>query len=257
MNTTLRSWPFLEHPLPIAFAHRGGGEAAPENTMEAFEHAVALGYVFLETDIHATRDGDLVAFHDETLDRLAGRPGSVDQLDSDELRQIRIAGRYRIPFLDDLFAAWPRARINIDPKSDRAAELLPAVLTRADAVDRVCVGSFSGRRLARLRRAMGPDLCTSMGPWEVARLLMAAKGLPVGPLDAGCAQVSPTHRGLTIVDPGFLAEAHRRRLQVHVWTINDTAEMSRLLDLGVDGLMSDRPSLLKQVLQERGQWTGM
>lgn len=224
--------------------------------MEAFEHAVGLGYVFLETDIHATRDGELVAFHDATLDRLASRPGRVDQLSGDELRRIRIAGRYRVPFLDELLAAWPRVRVNIDPKSDRAAELLPAVLTRAAAIHRVCVGSFSGRRLARLRRAMGPDLCTSMGPWEVARLLAATKGLPAGPFAAGCAQVSPTHRGLTIVDPAFLAEAHRRRLQVHVWTINDAAEMTRLLDLGVDGLMSDRPSLLKQVLQERGQWTG-
>lgn len=252
-----RDWPFLDHPLPIAFAHRGGGEAAPENTMEAFEHAVGLGYVFLETDVHATRDGELVAFHDETLDRLAGRPGSVNQLSSDELRQVRIAERYRIPFLADLLAAWPRARVNIDPKSDRAAELLPAVLTRADAIDRVCVGSFSGRRLARLRQAMGPDLCTSMGPWEVARLLAAARGLPAGPFAAGCAQVSPTHRGLTIVDPAFVVESHRRKLQAHVWTINDATEMTRLLDLGVDGLMSDRPSLLKQVLRDRGQWTGL
>lgn len=249
-------WPFLDHPLPIAFAHRGGSDAAPENTIEAFEHAVGLGYHFLETDIHATRDGKLVAFHDETLERLSGQPGRVDELTSDELRRVEIAGRYRIPFLDELLASWPQTRINIDPKSDRAAELLPDVLARTAAIDRVCVGSFSGRRLARLRKAMGPELCTSMGPWEVTRLLAAAKGLPVGPFAAGCAQVSPTHRGLTIVDPGFLAEAHRRRLQVHVWTINDAAEMTRLLDLGVDGLMSDRPSLLKQVLQERGQWTG-
>lgn len=249
-------WPFLDHPTPIAFAHRGGDEAAPENTMEAFEHAIGLGYRFLETDVHATRDGHLVAFHDETLDRLAGRPGRVEDLSRDEVRALRIAGRCRIPLLDDLLASWPEARVNIDPKSDQAAALLPAILDRAGAIDRVCVGSFSGRRLARLRRRMGPALCTSMGPWDVGRLWMAAKGLPVGRFAAGCAQVSPTHRGLTIVEPGFLAEAHRRRLPVHVWTIDDADEMTRLLDLGVDGMMSDRPSLLKRVLQERGQWTG-
>ncbi len=249
-------WPFLDHPLPIAFAHRGGDEAAAENTMEAFEHAIGLGYVFLETDVHATRDGRLVAFHDDTLDRLAGRPERVEQLTAEEIAALRISGRYRVPLLEDLLAAWPEARLNIDPKSDRAAELLPSALTRTGAIDRVCVGSFSGSRLVRLRRRMGPRLCTSMGPWDVWRLWTAAKGMPIGPFTAGCAQVSPTHRGLTIVEPAFVSEAHRRNLQVHVWTINDRAEMSRLLDLGVDGLMSDRPTLLKQVLQERGQWTG-
>ena len=249
-------WPFLDHPVPFAFAHRGGGEAAAENTMEAFEHAVGLGYVFLETDVHATRDGHLVAFHDDTLDRLAGRPERVEQLSADEVRGLRIAGRYRVPFLDELLAAWPEARINIDPKSDRAAELLPDALDRTKSIDRVNVGSFSGRRLVRLRKRMGPRLCTSMGPWDVGRLWAAAKGLPVGSFAAGCAQVSTTHHGLTIVDPAFVAAAHRRRLQVHVWTINDADEMTRLLDLGVDALMSDRPSLLKRVLQDRGQWTG-
>lgn len=256
MDTSQRSLPFLDHPLPIAFAHRGGSEVAPENTMEAFEHAVGLGYVFLETDVHATLDGHLVAFHDETLDRLADRPGRVDQLSRDEISRVRIAGRYRVPLLDELLAAWPRTRINIDPKSDLAAGLLPAALARADAVDRVCIGSFSGRRLTRLRRIMGPALCTSMGPWDATRLWLAAKGVPVGRFAAGCAQVSPTHHGLTITEPAFLAEAHRRKLQVHVWTINDAAEMTRLLDLGADGLMSDHPSLLKRVLQDRGQWTG-
>ncbi len=250
------AWPFLDHPVPFAFAHRGGNEAAAENTMEAFEHAIGLGYVFLETDIHATRDGHLVAFHDETLDRLAGRPELVEQLSAAEVRALRVSGRYRVPLLDELLATWPNARVNIDPKSDRAAELLPDVLRRTDAIDRVCVGSFSGRRLNRLRRRMGPRLCTSMGPWEVTRLWIAAKGFPAGTFRAGCVQVSPTHRGLTIVYPAFVAAAHRRNLAVHVWTINEPREMNRLLDLGVDGLMSDRPALLKRVLQERGQWTG-
>ncbi|NNG05279.1 MAG: glycerophosphodiester phosphodiesterase [Inquilinus sp.] len=248
--------PFLDHPLPHAFAHRGGGEEAAENTLEAFEHAIGLGYRYLETDVHATADGVLVAFHDRTLDRLTGRPGRVADLTAAELRSVRIDGRYRIPLLADLLGTWPEARINIDPKTDEAAALLPEALRRAAAIDRVCVGSFSGRRLARLRRRLGPGLCTSMGPADVTRLWLAAKGLPAGRFDAACAQVSPTHRGLTIVAPRFLAAAHRRNLPVHVWTINEAAEMHRLLDLGVDGLMSDRPTLLKRVLRERGQWTG-
>ena len=249
-------WPFLDHPVPLAFAHRGGDEAAAENTMEAFEHAVGLGYRYLETDVHATADGQLVAFHDQTLDRLAGRSGRVADLTAKDLRALTIDGRYRIPLLADLLGTWPEARINLDPKTDEAAELLPEILTRFEAIDRVCVGSFSGRRLARLRRRVGPRLCTSMGPFDVGRVWLSAKGVPAGPFAAGCAQVSPTHRGLTIVTPRFLAATHRRRLPVHVWTINDVAEMHRLLDLGVDGVMSDRLSLLKQVLQERGQWTG-
>jgi|HigsolmetaAR203D_1030402.scaffolds.fasta_scaffold00076_10 glycerophosphoryl diester phosphodiesterase len=252
-----RRFPYLDHPGPLAFAHRGGTEAAPENTMAAFEHAVGLGYRYLETDARATADGVLVAFHDDTLDRLSDRPGRISDLPWSEIASVRLAGGHAIPRLEDLLTAWPDVRINIDPKSDRAAALLPDLLARTGTVDRVCVGSFSDARTARIRAALGPALCTSMGPNAVARLRFRSWGIPVRTeFPEAAVQVSTHWRGVRVVDRSFVGTAHRLGLQVHVWTINDPAEMHRLLDLGVDGLMTDRPAVLKKVLEDRRSWAG-
>ncbi len=243
-------WAFLDHPGPIAFAHRGGADEAPENTMAAFEHAVRLGYRYLETDVHATADGVLVAFHDHVLDRVTDRGGVIGQLPWAEVRQARIGGEHAVPLLEDLLGAWPDARVNIDPKHDAAVAPLVEVLRRTRAFDRVCVAAFSDRRLARFRRLTGHQVCTAMGPGEIAalRLCGAAAGGP------GCVQVPVRHGRIRVVDGRFVAAAHRRGLPVHVWTIDDAGEMARLLDLGVDGLMSDRPATLKEVLERRGAW---
>jgi len=159
-----------------------------------------------------------------------------------------------IPLLEDLLGAWPEVRVNIDPKEDSAVEPLAEVIRRTDAVHRVCAGAFSDRRLARLRRLLGHRLCTSLGPAGVARLRLASIGAPVGTLPAPCAQVPVRARGLSVIDRRFLSAAHRRGMQVHVWTIDDEPEMERLLDLGVDGIMTDRPAVLKKVLERRGVW---
>ena len=222
--------------------------------MAAFEAAVRLGYRFLETDVHATADGVLVAFHDDTLDRVTDRTGAISDLAWADVRQARIAGRELIPRLEELIGAWPGTRFNLDPKSHAAAHLLSDTLRRLDAFDRICIGSFSDRRLRTLRQIHGPDLCTSMGPIDVARLRFGSWGLPVGPIAAACAQVPVKWRGLPVVDRRFIAAARRQGHQVHVWTVNDADIMASLLDLGVDGLMTDRPSVLKAVLQDRGQW---
>jgi glycerophosphoryl diester phosphodiesterase len=245
---------FLDHDGPIAFAHRGGAGDWPENTMPAFEAAVALGYHYLETDVHLTRDGVLCAFHDDRLDRVTDRKGLVADLTWAEVSEARVDGREPIPRLDELLGTWTDVRVNIDPKHDDAVDALAAVLRRTGSVDRVCIGAFSDRRLARLRALLGPRLCTSLGPAGVARLRAAAFGLPSGKLPAQCVQVPPATRGVTLVDQRFVAAAHRRDLPVHVWTVDDPDEMRRLLDLGVDGIMTDRPAVLKQVLIDRGQW---
>lgn len=250
-------FPFLDHPGPIAFAHRGGGKEQPENSMAAFSHAVSLGYRHVETDVQATRDGVAVVFHDADLDALTDRVGKIADLTWGEVRRARIAGREPVARLDELLDAWPALRVNLEPKSDRAVEPLAEAVRRADAVERVCVGSFSGARVRRARTLLGPTLCTSLGPLGVTRLRLASLGLPAGRgFDEGAAQVATHHYGLPVVDRGFLEAAARHGLQVHVWTIDQEAEMDRLLDLGVDGIMSGRPSLLKAVLRRRGQWHG-
>lgn len=248
--------PFLDWPGPLAFAHQGAHspDGPGENTLEAFEAAVALGYRYLETDAHATSDGVLVAFHDDDLDRLTGGRGTIGDLPYDDVRGALVRGREQIPLLEELLTAFPDARINIDPKHDAAVDPLVDLIERTGSVDRVCIGAFSDRRLARVRERLGPDVCTSMGPRQVARFLAATRGLPAGSFSAACLQV-PVRRGpVPLVTDRLVAAAHERGLQVHVWTVNEADEMRTLLDLGVDGIMTDRAELLRAVLEERGQW---
>ena len=245
---------FLDHVGPIAFAHRGGAGDWPENTLPAFEGAVALGFRYVETDVHVTSDGVLCAFHDERLDRVTDRTGLIRDQTWAEVSQARVDGLEPIPLLEDLLTTWPDLRINIDPKHDSAVDALAATLRRTDAIERVCIGSFSDARIARLRALLGADLCTSFGPKGIARLRAGSFGIPTGELGAACLQVPPAHKHVPIVDERFLRTAHDRLLPVHVWTIDDPTEMHRLLDLGVDGIMTDRPSVLKDVLVSRGLW---
>jgi glycerophosphoryl diester phosphodiesterase len=249
--------PYLDAPQPLALAHRGGDERATENSRAAFEDAVSLGVRYLETDCHATRDGVLIAFHDDRFDRVTSEQGRVAERSWAEISRFRMTGGEPIPRLDDLLAAWPDVRFNIDPKSDRAAELLPDVVRRVGlGLDRLCVGSFSDRRLAGLRQRLGPGLCTSMGPREVLRLRLQSWGVPsvLGRFRARCAQVPVRQGRVPVVDGAFVRRAHRLGLKVHVWTINERSDMERLLDLGVDGIVTDKPRVLKALLQARGQW---
>lgn len=251
--------PFLDHPGPIPFAHRGGASDAPENTLAAFERAVALGYRYLETDVHATRDGVLLAFHDDRLDRVTDRTGIIAQLEHAVVATARVAGREPIPLLEDLLGAWSDVRVNIDAKDDGAVGPLVDVIRRTKAIERVCVGSFSASRLARIRAALGPGLCTSLGPDEVRALRLASWG--ARPLrrrvtagGARCVQIPVRSDHVPLLDRRLLRTSKELGLAVHVWTIDDPAEMERLLDLGVDGLMTDRPAVLRDVLVARGAW---
>jgi glycerophosphoryl diester phosphodiesterase len=227
--------------------------------MAAFEGAWRLGYRYMETDVHATSDGVLVAFHDDKLDRLTDRSGAIADLPWSEVRLARVGGTEPIPLLEDLLGMGPDVRVNIDVKAEAVIEPLAAMLRRMDAIGRVCVAGFSDRRVSAMRRALGPDLCTSMGPLDTARL-RAASVLPafvrdrLGPRDIPCAQVPVRQSGIPVADASFIREAHRRDVQVHVWTIDDPNVMAALLDQEVDGIMTDRPAVLKTVLAARGQW---
>lgn len=248
---------FLDHPGPIPFAHRGAHHEpdVTENSLTAFERAVALGYRYVETDVHATADGELVALHDERLDRVTDRTGAIAELPWREVRRARMANGDGVPLLEDLLGSFPQLRVNIDAKHDAAVGPLLEVLERTGAYDRVCLGAFSDARIVALRDATGGRVCTALGPIEVAALLgLADVDVPAPPGPAACAQVPVRHGDVTIVDERFVAAAHARGIAVHVWTVDDPAEMAVLLDMGVDGIMTDRPDLLREVLQSRGQW---
>lgn len=318
---------FLDHPSPLAFAHRGGAAHAPENSWRAFSHAVGLGYRYLETDAQATADGVLIAFHDRTLARVTGRPGRVARTAYRELGGLLVDGTEPIPRLEDLLGAWPGMRFNIDVKDAPAIEPLAQVLRRTNAWDRVCVVSFSTGRLRATRQALGRPVCMaapplgaamvrlggsrgphdsrgpdgsrgalrlqrrawrSAGPGRSGRFLPAASPAVVtaaasardagpaagGAVAGGSAAAGPPlaysprllaewvdRTGVMclqvphlVVTPSLIARAHALGLQLHAWTVNNRPTMERLLDLGVDGIMTDETVALKDVLASRGQW---
>ena len=249
--TARPSNPYLDPPHPIAFAHRGGVGEHPENTLPAFEHAVDLGFRYLETDVHATADGALVAFHDEDLGRTCGIDAQIGDLSWNELSEVRVDGVAPIPRLGDLLERFPDARFNIDAKADGAIEELAAVIERTGSLERVCLASFSSRRLRKLRKLLGPRLLTNIGPAGIAALSVLGR-LPGSHPQA--AQVPPSQGWYTVVDERFVRNAHRAGIPVHVWTIDEPDEMHRLLDLGVDGIMTDRPEVLREVFESRGIW---
>jgi len=254
-------YPFLDDDGPVlAFAHRGGARhpdlVGLENTRAAFAHAVALGYSYLETDVHVTRDGVLVAFHDALLERVTDGAGTLEQLDAADLARVRVGGREPVPTLAELVTWFPDARFNIDLKSDAAVDLLADLVERTGVHDRVCVGSFSERRLQAFRRAVSRPVATSYGPIGVGLSRFAPRRLARRVLDSrGEALQVPAHRGaLAIVTAELVERAHAAGRPVHVWVVDEPDEMRRLLDLGVDGLMTDDLVALRDVLRERGHW---
>lgn len=257
--------PYLDEVLHrggvLAFAHRGGayhpGLEGLENTRAAFQHAVDLGFDYLETDVHVTSDGVLLAFHDRVLDRVTDRVGAIASLTHAEIGEALIGGRERVPTLSELLDAFPAARFNIDLKSDGAVEPLAKVVAERDLWDRVLVGSFSPARLRAFRELTAHRVPTSAHPWEV----LAFRALPSGRLAdlltrgrVAALQVPHRRRGVTIATRGLVRRAHAAGKHVHVWTIDDPDEMHELLDRGVDGLMTDRTDILRSVLVDRGDW---
>ena len=248
--------PYLDAPV-AAMAHRGFSLDGLENSMAAFAAAVDLGFRYVETDAHATADGVAVALHDETLDRTTDAHGLVRELPWREVRAARIGGVEPVPLLEDLLGTWPDLRVNVDVKETAGVYPVAEVIERTASWDRVLVASFSAaRRRATVARLTRP-VATSGGTAEIVRFLVGARlGRPLDALarQVDALQVPATAGPLTVVDERTLAAAHAAGLTVHVWTVNEPAEMTRLLDLGVDGLISDRADLLRGVLEERGQW---
>jgi glycerophosphoryl diester phosphodiesterase len=276
MHPMPSSRPFLQGPLPIAFAHRGGSLLWPENTMLSFGGAVALGCRYLETDVHLTKDGVLVTIHDATVDRITDGSGLVRAMPLAELKGLDAGYRFSpdggrthpsrgrgatIPTLAEVVEAFPQVLLNIDLKRHDAAmvEAMAAFIEERGLHDRLLIASFSDGIIKAFRRRTEGRVATAAAGWETRLFWLASRLGPAGvslsrlmrpAYDA--LQVPPRTGRLSVADRRLLATAHRRGVQVHVWTVDDPAEMRRLRDLGVDGIMSDRPDLLLQVLAEQG-----
>lgn len=236
--------------------------------MAAFRAAVGLGYRYLETDVHTTADGVLLLFHDAALDRITDSTGRIADLTAEEVSRARIGGTEPVPTFDELVAAFPGTRFNLDVKDWHSVRSLADAIERHAVHDRVLIASFSDRRRRAVLRRLSRRTASSAGTSANAAFVALSPLLAVPELhswvravlrrvlrDVDALQVPVRYRGIPVVTPGFVRRAHGLGLHVHVWTINSPAEMHRLLDLGVDGIVSDRADLLKEVLQSRGAWS--
>lgn len=242
--------------LPLAIAHRGGLAEAeraglPENSLQAFQFADDLGYRYMETDVRATDDGELFVWHGQGVERVNKR----QTLKRADIEAIRLDGERAVPLLSEALEAFPDTRFAIDPKHWPAVEPLADTLVEMKALNRVSVGAFSQKRTDRVAQLVlertGTQICTAMGPRNLAWLAIHATALPHAAWKAPnpAVQIPRTASKQRVIDA-----AHAGGAQVHTWVVNDEAEMTRFLDRGVDGIMTDEPSLLKTVLQNRGQW---
>lgn len=249
---------------PKAWAHRGGSAENPENTDRSMAHAVELGFGYIETDVQVTKDGVVVVQHDPTLDRTWPAKGFVKDYTWEQLSQLRTADGARMMTLEELLLTYPKVRLNLDPKAPQNVSAMMEVVRLCGAENRVTCGAFEVESSALLR-SYYPTLGLRTGlnyPEAIRFGLQANLGIPgrlirgVPPMggSAFALQVPPVWRSLKVVSNRFVNACHQRGWQVQVWTVNDADQMHQLYDLGVDVVMTDRPSVLKQVLQDRGEW---
>jgi glycerophosphoryl diester phosphodiesterase len=243
---------------PIALAHRGGASLAPENTLAAFGLSTALGYRYLETDVRVSSDGHLVCFHDATLDRITHLRGPVLRQPLSALRRLRVQGE-PIPTLTDALEAFPEARFTIDLKDRAAIAPLVRVLQHREFRDRVCVAGAWDGWIAQVR-SQAPGVRTTLG-WHALAALVTTSRAGLRPsrrwATAEYAHVPLRLGRVPVFVDRLVGAAHRIGVRVVLWTLDDPVDMRRALDAGVDGIITDRPDLLREVLIGRDAWSPM
>ena len=249
-----------EESEPLAIAHRGGADLAPENTLAAFGMSTALGLRYLESDIRLTADGELVCFHDEHLERCTTGTGRIGDHTSRELRaRVRVGGTEPIPTLREALETFPDARFTVDLKDRAAIAPMARLLQRRDYAERVCVaGAWDG--WLQLLASQAPHVRTALGWRSLVALISASKaGLqpPASVVTGRFAHVPIRLGRLPIHSPSLIRRARRLGVRVVVWTVDEPDLMHELLDMGVDGIITDRPDVLRSVMIQRGVWTPM
>ena len=240
---------YLDYDGLKVLAHRGGAEESYENTTESFEYSQLLGCEFIETDVQVSSDGIPYIFHDDDLKRILNKPVRFDSLSSNEIDDLSIFNSYNIPKLSDTLLRFPNLCFQIDFKTDEVVMPALDVINDMNVFDRVCIASFSSKRLQKVR-SLYPDLCISMGPNEVFKTLVASLNLFKGEIPGDCLQIPMSYYGIKIVSKRFVDFVHSRGLKIMIWTINDIETFKYLIDLGVDGIITDKPKLLFQTIEE-------
>tara|TARA_B100001559_G_scaffold190582_1_gene159483 strand:+ start:214 stop:966 length:753 start_codon:yes stop_codon:yes gene_type:complete len=244
---------YLDNYKFTPFSHRGGSIENDENTIEAFDKSISLGYRYLETDVQHTKDDRLVIFHDNNLKRICNLDLEISNTNFHELKDIKIFNKHNIPLLTEVLNIWPDINFNIEPKTERSAYLLLDELKKQKNLDQFCVGSFKSETLNIMRKGFNDKICTSMSQDEVISYFLN-RLIPFSKNAAPCVQIPMYFYGLQIVTKNLVDYVHNTGKKIHVWTINDENKMKTLIDYGVDGIMTDRPKKLKEVLTERKLW---
>ena len=240
---------YLDYDGLKVLAHRGGAEESYENTTESFEYSQLLGCEFIETDVQVSSDGIPYIFHDDDLKRILNKPVRFDSLSSNEIDDLSIFNSCKIPKLSDTLLRFPNLCFQIDFKTDEVVMPALDVINDMNVFDRVCIASFSSKRLQNVR-SLYPDLCISMGPNEVFKTLLASLNLFKGEIPGDCLQIPMSYYGIKIVSKRFVDFVHSRGLKIMIWTINDIKTFKYLIDLEVDGIITDKPKLLFQTIEE-------
>ena len=246
-NNEMSLHPYLNTPGVAISAHRGGSMEAPENTLESFKYSLELGCAYIETDVQLSSDGIPYIFHDDDLSRLLGKDVAFNSLHSSEIQNLKLFESFDIPTLETALTTFPDALFQIDLKTDEVAIPAMKIIETLEAFDRVCIASFSSKRLTLINE-MYPHVCLSMGPKEILKLLLASYGLYKKKVPGNCLQVPIYQYGIKLVTKRFIQYVQNIGLKIHVWTINDKNQMQQLINLGVDGIITDRPKALKDLL---------
>ena len=240
---------YLEYDGLKVLAHRGGAEESNENTLESFDYSQSLGCEFIETDVQVSSDGIPYIFHDDDLKRVLNKSIRFDSLSSNEIDELNIFNTHKIPKLSEALLKFPNLCFQIDFKTDEVVMPALDVIKNMNAFDRVCIASFNSKRLQNVR-SLYPDLCISMGPNEVFKTLAASLNLYKGEIPGDCLQIPMSYYGIKIVSKRFVDFVHSRGLKIMIWTINDIKTFKYLINLEVDGIITDKPKLLFQTIEE-------
>tara|TARA_B100001094_G_C18145663_1_gene780523 strand:+ start:181 stop:915 length:735 start_codon:yes stop_codon:yes gene_type:complete len=240
---------YLQYDGLTVLAHRGGADESFENTLESFDYSKNLGCKFIETDVQVSADGIPYIFHDDDLKRVLNISSRFDSLSSQEIDKLKIFDQYRIPKLEEALNEFPEISFQIDFKTDEVVAPALDVIKKTKSFERICVASFNSERLKRVRSTY-PDLCISMGPNEVIKTLISSFGLYSGSIDGDCLQIPIRYYGVKVVTKRFVKYLKSKGLKIMVWTINDVKTFEYLIELKVDGIITDKPKLLFETLSK-------
>ena len=242
---------YLNYDGLAVMAHRGGSLEAPENTLESFKYALEIGSDIIETDIQLSSDGIPYIFHDDDLKRIPGIEKNFNELLAFEIDELNIFDDYKIPTLEETLKQFPNTKFQIDFKTDEVVDPAIEIINKLPHIKKnLCVASFSSQRLQKIKSKLS-DVTYSMGPHEVLKLLLKSFGVYRGEISGDCLQIPIYRYGIKIVTRRFVDFCKRENIKISVWTINSIEEMDYLIGLDVDGIITDKPKALINLLASR------